>query len=70
MQRAKNGPKISIEDFTQPLGLEPTIVVNFEPALFGLASNNGQMISEADSKSPVAASFDELAQIFDRAAGD
>ena len=56
-------PEISIEDFTQPLGLEPTIVVNFEPALFGLASNNGQMISEADSKSPVAASFDELAQI-------
>ena len=56
-------PEISVADFTQPLGIEPSIVVPFDPALFGLAANNGQMISETDSKSEIAASFDTLAQI-------
>lgn len=56
-------PEISTEDFTQPLGLMPTITVPFDPALFGLAANNGQMISEMDAKSEIAASFDTLAQV-------
>jgi pilus assembly protein CpaE len=56
-------PEISVEDFTQPLGITPTIVLPFEPALFGLAANNGQMISETDAKSDAAAAFDTLAQI-------
>ena len=56
-------PEISVSDFTSPLGIEPSIVIPFEPALFGLASNNGQMISETDPKSEVAASLDTLAQI-------
>lgn len=56
-------PEISVEDFTQPLGIEPTIVLNFEPALYGLASNNGQMLSEADPKSDAAQSLETLAQI-------
>ena len=41
----------------------PIITVPFDPALFGLAANNGQMISETDAKSEIAASFDTLAQI-------
>ena len=56
-------PEISTEDFTQPLGIMPIITVPFDPALFGLAANNGQMISETDAKSEIAASFDTLAQI-------
>lgn len=56
-------PEISVEDFTQPLGIEPAIIIPFDPALFGLASNNGQMISETDSKSEIAASLHTLAQI-------
>lgn len=56
-------PEISIADFTGPLGIEPSVVIPFEPALFGLASNNGQMISETDPKSEIAASLDTLAQI-------
>ena len=56
-------PEISVADFTQPLGMEPSIIIPFEPALFGLASNNGQMISETDSKSDVSASIDLFAQI-------
>ncbi len=56
-------PEIGIREFTAPLDVEPVAVIPFEPALFGVAANNGQMIAEADSKSPVAASFDMLAQI-------
>ena len=56
-------PEISVEDFTQPLGLEPAIVLPFDPGLFGLAANNGQMISETDPKSEIADSFQTLAQI-------
>lgn len=56
-------PEISVEDFTQPLGISPTVILPFEPALFGLAANNGQMISETDAKSEIAAAFDTLAQV-------
>jgi pilus assembly protein CpaE len=56
-------PEISVEDFTQPLGITPTIVLPFEPALFGLAANNGQMISETDDKSAAATALDTLAQV-------
>ncbi len=56
-------PEISVADFTAPLGVDPLAVIPFDPALFGTASNNGQMISEADPKSPVSATFDLLAQV-------
>jgi pilus assembly protein CpaE len=56
-------PEISVEDFTQPLGITPTITLPFDPALFGLAANNGQMISETDAKSEISAAFDQLAQV-------
>lgn len=56
-------PEIGIREFTAPLGVEPLAVIPFEPALFGTAANNGQMISEADPKNPVSASFDTLAQV-------
>ena len=39
-------PEIPIKDFATALSLEPEIVLPFDAALFGTASNNGQMISE------------------------
>ncbi len=56
-------PEISVADFCAPLGIEPIVVIPFDPALFVTATNNGQMIAEADARSPVAESFDVLAQI-------
>ncbi len=56
-------PEISADDFTQPLGIEPSVIIPFDPPLFGLAANNGQMIEETDPKSEVAMSFEQLAQI-------
>ncbi len=56
-------PEINVKDFVSPLDVEPLAIIPFEPALFGTAANNGQMISEADAKHPVSASFDTIAQI-------
>ncbi|MCF6321132.1 MAG: CpaE family protein [Rhizobiaceae bacterium] len=56
-------PEINVSDFLAPLDLEPMAVIPFEPALFGTAANNGQMISEADAKHPVSETFDTIAQI-------
>ncbi|MFZ1815557.1 MAG: CpaE family protein [Rhizobiaceae bacterium] len=56
-------PEIGVADFTNALGIDPAAVIQFEPALFGSASNNGQMIGEADPKSNVTESFEFLAQV-------
>ena len=56
-------PEISVNDFANALSVEPVAVIPFEPALFGTAANNGQMISEADGKNPVAETFLTLSQV-------
>lgn len=55
-------PEISVNDFVAPLGVTPAAIIPFDAQLFGTASNNGQMISEADPKNPVSGIFDALAQ--------
>ncbi|MEL6323918.1 MAG: pilus assembly protein CpaE, partial [Pseudomonadota bacterium] len=49
-------PEIPIKDFATAIGVEPEIVLPFDPHLFGTAANNGQMISETqpDAKSSLA----------------
>ncbi|WP_075995400.1 AAA family ATPase [Salaquimonas pukyongi] len=56
-------PEISVADFIRPLDVQPAAVIPFEPALFGMASNNGQMISEADPKSAIVGSIEYLTQL-------
>ena len=55
-------PEIKIEDFAAALGLQQLAVIPFDAQLFGTAANNGQMIAEADAKSPIAQSFDLIAR--------
>ncbi|WP_156798421.1 CpaE family protein [Ahrensia sp. R2A130] len=56
-------PEIDVESFMEPLGLQPAAVIPFDPALFGLAANNGQMVSETDAKHEIAQMFDTLASV-------
>ena len=56
-------PEIPIKDFAAAIEAEPSIIVPFDPQLFGTASNKGQMISEADPQSKPAVAIDELATI-------
>ena len=43
-------PEIPVKDFAEAIGLEPILVLPFNPGLFGTAANNGQMIEELDPK--------------------
>lgn len=54
-------PEIPIKDFSAAIGVEPEIVLPFDPQLFGTASNNGQMISETDPLAKPSQAIDALA---------
>lgn len=56
-------PEIPVKDFAAAMGVEPDIVLPFDPHLFGTASNNGQMISETDPAAKPSMAIDHLASI-------
>ncbi|MCR9137129.1 MAG: AAA family ATPase [Alphaproteobacteria bacterium] len=56
-------PEISLDDFCEPLEIEPTAIIPFDALLFGTASNSGRMIAETDAKAPTAETFSQLAHI-------
>lgn len=55
-------PEIPVKDFGEALGATPGFVVPFEPAIFGAAANNGQMVVEMSPESRSALAIDQLAQ--------
>ncbi len=59
-------PEIPVKDFGNALGVLPSLIIPFEPKLFGAAANNGQMILDAGAKSKSAEAFQTLAQIVSR----
>ncbi|MEM9740365.1 MAG: AAA family ATPase [Pseudomonadota bacterium] len=56
-------PEIPVRDFATAIGFEPEIVLPFEPHLFGIAANNGQMISETDPTAKPSMAIDHLASV-------
>ncbi len=56
-------PEIAVKDFTDALGIEPSLVIAHDPQLFGTAANNGQMIEELSPGSGPAEGFRELTRI-------
>jgi pilus assembly protein CpaE len=54
-------PEISARDFANALDLSPAAVIDFDPALFGAAANNGLMIGEAARKAKAVEQFRMLA---------
>ena len=56
-------PEIPLKDFAAAVGLEPTIVIPFDPHLFGTASNNGQMLSEVQPNGKPAEAIRQLAEM-------
>jgi pilus assembly protein CpaE len=53
-------PEIPSKDFAETMGLDPSAIIAFDPALFGQAANNGQMVMEVAPKSPVTESLRQL----------
>lgn len=54
-------PEIPVKDFAETIGIEPSLVVPYEPLLFGQAANNGQMLAELGQKSAVLDGVRDLA---------
>ena len=55
-------PEIKPADFAKALEFEPVASIPFEPALFGTAANNGQMIAEVSAGHRATETFRQLAQ--------
>jgi pilus assembly protein CpaE len=56
-------PEIPAKDFSDTMGVPPSLIIPFDAALFGTAANNGQMLLEVQPKSAVADSIRKLAEI-------
>jgi pilus assembly protein CpaE len=54
-------PEISVKDFVAALGIQPSQVIEFDSEVFGLASNNGQMVEECSPKAKATQQFRDLA---------
>ncbi|NBB51687.1 AAA family ATPase [Rhizobium sp. CRIBSB] len=59
-------PEIPAKDFGAALGVHPSLIIPFDPKVFGSAANNGQMILDLNGKSKASEAFQTLAQIVSR----
>jgi pilus assembly protein CpaE len=57
-------PEISTADFSKALGVTPLAIIPHDPAAFGLAQGNGQMLHEVAPKSKAAEIIMGLAPMF------
>ena len=53
-------PEIPAKDFAETMGLDPSAIIAFDPAMFGQAANNGQMVMEVAPKAPVTEALRQL----------
>jgi len=61
-QGAYRKTQLTIKDFEGAIGAAPTLVVPHDPALFGAASNNGQMLGAVSERHKVVEGLKSLAQ--------
>jgi len=55
-------PEIPSKDFAETMGIDPISVLPFDPALFGQAANNGQMLIELQPKAAPSEAVRRLAR--------
>ena len=56
-------PEIPVRDFAETVGREPALILPFDPALFGAAANNGQMLGQIDGSARAATGLRHLAAV-------
>lgn len=56
-------PEIAVSEFCKALDCAPLATLNFDPALFCTATNNGQMLVEVQAKSKVNEAMIEMAKV-------
>lgn len=57
-------PEIPAKDFAETMGCVPAAVLPFDPALFGQAANNGQMVMEIAPRAAVSEQVRQLCRAF------
>jgi len=55
-------PEIPPKDFAETMGVDPAAVLPFDPAVFGTAANNGQMLLEVAPKHQISESVRRMAR--------
>lgn len=61
--RMPKRPEIPTADFAEAIEQEPTLILPFNPTLFGTASNNGQMLREIDPKNKTTVAISHLSSL-------
>jgi pilus assembly protein CpaE len=56
-------PEIPAKDFAETIGVQPSLLIPFEPGLFGAAANNGQMLMEVQPRSQTAEGIRTLSEL-------
>jgi pilus assembly protein CpaE len=56
-------PEIPLKEFKETIGVDPVLVLPFDPALFGTAANNGQMLAQVQPNSRAAEGMRVLAEM-------
>ena len=56
-------PEIPVKEFAAAVGQEPVLVLPFEPQLFGVAANNGQMLAEMQPNARASEGIKLLAEM-------
>ena len=56
-------PEIPAKDFAETMGVEPSAVLGFDPAIFGQAANNGQMLLELAPRAAISEGVRRLAEV-------
>ena len=56
-------PEIPAKDFAETIGVEPSAVIPYEPAAFGTAANNGQMLVQLMPKAASSEAMRRLAAL-------
>lgn len=56
-------PEIPPKEFGQAIGMEPSLILPFDPHLFGTAANNGQMVFDVAAGAKASVAIDQLASM-------
>jgi pilus assembly protein CpaE len=56
-------PEIPVKEFAAAVGMEPSLVIPFDPQLFGAAGNNGQMLAEVQPNARASEGMRMMAEL-------
>lgn len=54
-------PEVPAEQFAEAAGIEPSVIIHWDPVAFGIASTNAEAVLEAAPKSKSSAAFRDIA---------